>query len=238
MPDGVVSSMDKCKFKSKNGGSRREEHNHPHQPLAVADQFLLKGEIDRAWIEYVSAFRAKSKKGIKNKDLQKLISLLWRRVYPLRPHVLPEAGGDQNTLDVTQSQRELLRCPKCRGILFEPSTLRCGHTFCMRCLKEKKNNKQRSSSSSGTNSAQDCQTCREAINYQRLEYPLKLNTVVNTVLTKWFESEIECVRLRLEGNDFFNKEQYDAALRRYTKAHNLCKFFIIDDGYVYVAVVS
>lgn len=104
---------------------------------------------------------------------------------------------------------DVYSCGICLGILFEPITLPCGHSFCKDCLREVKR-------------IRTCQTCKA-------EHPLislsnmQVNVILRDGFEKYFTTEMKARRLKQDGNNFVKNKQYPEALERYTAALQLGK---------------
>ncbi|PIK49727.1 putative LON peptidase N-terminal domain and RING finger protein 3-like [Apostichopus japonicus] len=102
---------------------------------------------------------------------------------------------------------DVYSCGICLGILFEPITLPCGHSFCKDCLREVKR-------------IRTCQTCKA-------EHPLislsnmQVNVILRDGFEKYFTTEMKARRLKQDGNNFVKNKQYPEALERYTAALQL-----------------
>lgn len=98
-------------------------------------------------------------------------------------------------------------CGICLGILFEPFTLPCGHSFCKDCLKE-------------IHRLRTCQICHTHHPLLQLTQ-LSINVIINKSFEKYFPLEMRARRLKQEGNRFFKEREYDKALKRYCEALEL-----------------
>ncbi|XP_048400143.2 LON peptidase N-terminal domain and RING finger protein 3-like [Stegostoma tigrinum] len=99
---------------------------------------------------------------------------------------------------------DLLSCRWCTGTLFEPVTLRCGHTYCKNCL-EKERESQRAC----------CKVCKERV---PTAGTCRINVVLNSFLGKYFPAETRALSLRHEGNSLYKKNKPLAALEKYHQA--------------------
>ncbi|XP_068718410.1 LON peptidase N-terminal domain and RING finger protein 3-like isoform X1 [Montipora capricornis] len=98
-----------------------------------------------------------------------------------------------------------LQCRVCTGILYDPVTISCGHSFCKLCLE-----KQESKS---------CERCKCPFSHS----PKKTNVILQNVLEKSFDKEMEATRLRLEGNQLHRKKKSVEAIEKYREAEKLSK---------------
>lgn len=114
-----------------------------------------------------------------------------------------EGGGDDEPLD-------LFSCRLCRCLLYEPTTVECGHTFCKRCLEDKP--------------VEDCISCRQKLNKtDGLPNGPKVNVVLSCLLDKLFGSESKGRKLWIEGEVLVKKQNLPAALEKLNAAVDLGK---------------
>ncbi|KAL5205600.1 hypothetical protein ABZP36_033809 [Zizania latifolia] len=82
--------------------------------------------------------------------------------------------------------REELSCAICLDICFEPSTTPCGHSFCMKCLKD-----------AATKCGKRCPKCRQLISNSR---SCTVNTVLWNTIQLLFPSETEARRTSIASS--------------------------------------
>ncbi|XP_071446007.1 LON peptidase N-terminal domain and RING finger protein 3 isoform X2 [Hetaerina americana] len=95
-------------------------------------------------------------------------------------------------------------CPCCEGVLYQPVTAPCGHTFCRKCLTAE--------------SGKPCVRCGHKLNGGG---PLETNVLVKSLVEKWWAPELKAVQLRDEGNELFGRNQVESALQKYDEAVRL-----------------
>ncbi|KAG8225846.1 hypothetical protein J437_LFUL004775 [Ladona fulva] len=95
-------------------------------------------------------------------------------------------------------------CPVCEGVLHQPVTASCGHTFCKKCLNNELGNL--------------CVRCGHRLN---VGWPLETNVLIKCLVEKWWSPELRAVQLRDEGNELFLRNQVEAALLKYDEAYRL-----------------
>lgn len=128
--------------------------------------------------------------------------------------------------------RNVFSCPICWGVLHEPLTLVCGHTYCRRCLLKEQ--------------LRTCKVCQYKFKDKSLTN-VKPNVLVSTLVDRWWMQEVEGVKLRTDGNKYFLDQQLEKALETYTKAfkcgkHPLppCCYFPgleLDQGHAHILCV-
>lgn len=96
-----------------------------------------------------------------------------------------------------------MSCLKCGGVLFQASTLACGHTFCKRCAGP---------------AGAPCPKCGRAMTG---DGPARCNVAVCKLADKWWPDELKAVELRNAGNAAFAEERYETALDKYRQAAQL-----------------
>lgn len=111
------------------------------------------------------------------------------------------AAGEDEPLD-------LFSCRLCGSLLYEPTTVECGHTFCRRCLED--------------SPAEDCVSCRQKLNKaEALPNGRRLNVVLSGLLDKLFGSESKGRRFWMEGEALWKKQNLPAALEKLNAAVDL-----------------
>lgn len=99
--------------------------------------------------------------------------------------------------------RNVFSCPVCWGVLHEPLTLVCGHTYCRKCLLKEQ--------------LRMCRVCQFKLKDKGIAN-VKPNVLVATLVSRWWQQEVDGVQLRTEGNRYFQNKQLEKALEAYTKA--------------------
>ncbi|XP_076838501.1 LON peptidase N-terminal domain and RING finger protein 2 [Brachyhypopomus gauderio] len=103
---------------------------------------------------------------------------------------------------------DLFSCRLCNCLLFEPTTLVCGHTFCKRCLED--------------GVVKDCICCRCKIHKSSSHANgLRINVVLSGMLEKWFDVESKSRRYWLDGERLWKSKDLFSALEKYNKAVDL-----------------
>lgn len=120
-------------------------------------------------------------------------------------------------------------CPSCSGVLFEPVSLPCGHTFC------------RTHVMSNTANPSLCLKCKAP---WRREEPrltvmpsgglerqqstpdddlkiISTNTLVNNLVTKYWSEDLKVIELRTKANKMYSSGNLGEAMQLYNRAFNL-----------------
>lgn len=106
-----------------------------------------------------------------------------------------------NTVGPSSSPARGFACPICEGILLQPVTIACGHTFCRRCLAR--------------DISRSCRQCGQKIASGCI---LQTNVLMKGLSEKWWPEEIRAARLREQGNELYQRNEIDAALAKYGEA--------------------
>lgn len=106
-----------------------------------------------------------------------------------------------NTEGPSSSPARGFACRICEGILLQPVTTPCGHTFCRRCLAR--------------DTSRNCRQCGQKIASGTM---LQTNVLMKRLSEKWWPEEVRAARLREQGNELFERNEVDAALAKYGEA--------------------
>lgn len=161
--------------------------------LGKADCLACEGRLHESLPVYCEAF----KYGKVNPDR------LHRFVKALSKLIEKDSHATEQQTPVEDSNG--LQCGVCTGLLYDPVTLPCGHSFCRLCLKKQESEK--------------CVCCGNQFSYSRL----KTNVILQHVLEKSFKVELEATRLRLQGNQLHRKKNSLEAIEKYEEAEKLSK---------------
>ncbi|XP_003962265.1 LON peptidase N-terminal domain and RING finger protein 2 [Takifugu rubripes] len=184
-----------------------------HQPdrglcLRKADSLARAGRISEALDAYCFAARLCR---LRPEELPFLVETIART---LREKELGGLNGhgsneeDGTAVDGDHEPLDLFSCRLCRSLLYEPTTVECGHTFCKRCLEDKP--------------AEDCSSCRQKLNkIDALPNGRRLNVVLGGLLDKLFGSESKGRKFWIEGEVLWKKQNLPAALEKLNAAVDL-----------------
>ncbi|XP_053330018.1 LON peptidase N-terminal domain and RING finger protein 3 [Spea bombifrons] len=101
----------------------------------------------------------------------------------------------------------MLSCRECQGILYEPVTRTCGHTFCKKCLE--------------TCVATECAICKEI---ECPEDPIqhhRVNVLLSNIICKRFPMEVQAESLRQKAGDLIKESRLEEALAKCNEAIEL-----------------
>ncbi|KAE8613660.1 hypothetical protein XENTR_v10007813 [Xenopus tropicalis] len=91
---------------------------------------------------------------------------------------------------------DLLLCPCCRQILWDPVTVCCGHSFCRKCLHGPSPSK--------------CLVCKQRL-HLRGPRELKCNTLLCNLLDKCLDRETKLERITRDTQDLISQQEYEEA---------------------------
>lgn len=159
--------------------------------LGLGDSFVQTGQFAKAFQCYTNAYR------FGKVTPEKLNHLVTGIIDAVRQETT-------NSLQVKNSS--MFMCGICRGLLADPVTLPCGHTFCKRCIDKDK----------------PCEVC--GIVHLRLKTRnLNTNVILTNLIEKWFPDECKAARLKGEGNEYFAVQDYKRAVEVYSQALDIGK---------------
>nr|XP_033802450.1 LON peptidase N-terminal domain and RING finger protein 3 [Geotrypetes seraphini] len=98
---------------------------------------------------------------------------------------------------------DLFTCRQCQGVLYEPVSLPCGHTWCRPCLRR------------GEPGSPRCRRCGEPAGRNRV------NVVLSALLAKCFPAQVRALQLGQEGSALCGEKRWQAALLKYDEALRL-----------------
>ena len=171
----------------------RKDKNKVQYLLGKADCFALEGRLIDSLPVYCEAFKSGK---VQPDRLFQLVKGLTQAIDIERDRCRSSNDNDG----------DVLQCGICSGILCDPVTVPCGHTFCKLCLEKQEKKK--------------CEQCGEPFTFASL----KANVILQDILEKSFDKELQAIRLRLEGNILYRKKQSQKAIEKYLEAENLSKY--------------
>lgn len=132
-------------------------------------------------------------------------SVLPERLKHLANALLDELSGTAITATGFRKKIETsFACPLCEGILCQPVTTNCGHTYCKNCVEPGKS----------------CRVCG-----QKIVAVSETNVLVQRLVEKWWPREAEASRARHEGDILMKEGHLGQALERYNLAVHLGEYF-------------
>lgn len=163
--------------------------------LGLADSFARGGQFTKSFEAYTNAFRLGR---IGPENLKHLVTALIESL----------SQDSAENKRITMSQSCMFTCVLCRGLLLQdPVTIKCGHTFCRKCLER--------------DDSKTCPVCSTV--HSRLKpYSYGTNVVLSNLIRKWFPENCRAADLKAEGNTYFEKLDFKAAIKYYTDAISLC----------------
>ena len=168
----------------------RKDKNKVQYLLGKADCFALEGRLIDSLPIYCEAFKSGN---VRPDRLFQLVNGLTKAINIERGRCRSRHDDDNN----------ILQCGICSGILCDPVTVPCGHSFCKLCLEKQE--------------AKKCEHCGEPFAFSSL----KANVILQGILEKSFDKELEAIRLRLDGNNLHRKKHSLEAMEKYLEAEKL-----------------
>ncbi|KAL1457117.1 hypothetical protein WDU94_001778 [Cyamophila willieti] len=107
-----------------------------------------------------------------------------------------------------------LACSFCLGLLINPVTVQCGHTFCKKCVASRKECSICNTGLGNVGGIPNTRNGNHNIQYEP-------NVMIKTLVEKWWPKELKAANLREQGNALFEKGFIDAALIKYNSALEL-----------------
>lgn len=115
-------------------------------------------------------------------------------------------GDNGNKLAVAN---DICSCLLCGGLLCEPVTIPCGHTFCYVCLMQ--------------DSTLTCTVCKKTHEHLQIN-ALKINVLIATLLGKWWPDDSKALKMRAEGMKLLQGRLPKQAVEVYTKALEIAPY--------------
>ncbi|XP_074650832.1 LON peptidase N-terminal domain and RING finger protein 1-like [Tubulanus polymorphus] len=165
-----------------------------HTYLGLADSYSRAGEFNRALEAYTTAIRI-DPKSVQPKHLEQLVTGL--------VEFMDQNGGSLLVTSQKTDEIDLFSCSICRGLLVEPVTLPCGHSFCRPCLIK-----------DGTKRCKKCSTVHYYVNVAKI----KSNILLLATIEKLFTAEVKASKLKCCGNELVSQGKYEEAIDTYTQA--------------------
>ncbi|CAG5117190.1 unnamed protein product [Candidula unifasciata] len=159
--------------------------------LGLADSLARGGMFAKAFQSYTNAYR------FGKVTPEKLKHLVVGLIDTVKQDMI-NCGGN-----LLAKKNCMFTCGVCRGILDDPVTLPCGHSFCRKCLDKK-----------STNACESCSIIHYRLNISNLSSTVVLSNLVQ----KWFPKECMAARLKRKGNEYFSSQDYKNAVEMYSQA--------------------
>nr|XP_006816604.1 PREDICTED: LON peptidase N-terminal domain and RING finger protein 3-like [Saccoglossus kowalevskii] len=176
------------------------EHGNNDQELCLclADALVRSGKLNESVDAYLRATR------IGHVSPERLVHLVTGIVDTECKHLTLFTRHRKRDRDTPS---DLVSCSMCNGLIHEPVTIPCGHTYCKQCVSQKQK-------------SQTCGLCSTHVS--NIEHStFKINVGLSRVFEKLFSEETRSRRIRAEGNRLFADGQLQAALDKYTEAITL-----------------
>ena len=140
-------------------------------------------------------------------ELKNFINCFLEEVVRMQPSILKQNKATYIG-SIIGNAVDVFHCPICFGILTEPVTALCGHSYCRKCLQ-----KERPGQSS-------CRRCRH--NFTQVDCTqTKTNVLLGSLIEKWWANDLAAAKCRTEGNSLFEANEGEKALAKYSQALSL-----------------
>ena len=159
--------------------------------LGLADSFARSRNFQKAFLAYTNAYR------FGRITPEKLKHLVTGLIDTVKQDLSNTASGGDNKPSC------MFSCGVCRGLLADPVTLPCGHTFCRKCMEKDK--------------SKTCVLCSTS-HYKLKLSKLKSNVVLSNLVQKLFPGECDVAALKKAGNELISLRKFTKAVDVYTKA--------------------
>lgn len=117
---------------------------------------------------------------------------------------------------VAREIQQNLLCAICRQLLYNPTTLVCGHSFCRQCVLHQGKGK-----------------CFYCVNVHCDSNEVFVNVIIANVVESCFERKTKATELRHQGNDYYSQHNYREASKKYSEALELGKNIYIYSNSMY-----
>ena len=158
--------------------------------LGLADSYARARQLKKSFDAYIQAFRLRN---IPYERLDNLVTALLDMM----------GNRDDAESQKKRNHQDPFACGSCLGLWNDPVTIQCGHTYCRHCL-DKLNGKT-------------CKVCNIVTRYSRI-HAIRTNVLLAQTVESWFPEELGAVRLKADGNKYFEQEQYLKAIELYSEA--------------------
>ncbi|XP_053733687.1 LON peptidase N-terminal domain and RING finger protein 2 [Synchiropus splendidus] len=184
--------------------------------LRKADSLARAGRISEALDSYCTAANLSK---LHPEELPVLVETIARTIREKELGISSTPNGQLNNNDggddfesdgdcVEDEVLDLFTCRLCKCLLYEPTTVECGHTFCKRCIEN--------------DSISDCAHCKLKLTKKdALPNGRRLNVVLSGLLDKLFSTESKARKFWIEGDDLWKKQNLADALEKYNAALDL-----------------
>lgn len=167
--------------------------------VSLADCYSRSGHFRKAFESYSNGFRLGSPSA---EQLKHLVSAL-----------IDTVKYDSVVSDAIMNKKCIFTCALCRGILNDPVTIQCGHTFCRKCFEK--------------DETKSCRKCGTAIHMFKVKRTnLKSNVLIARVINNWFPKESKAAIFKSEGNYYFERRKFQRAIEQYSEAIKNGKYTI------------
>nr|CAB3263470.1 LON peptidase N-terminal domain and RING finger protein 3 [Phallusia mammillata] len=137
-----------------------------------------------------------------------LLDIIVEMVNSLKQNIFDNMLLDSNESASPDIFMDQLSCQSCCELLYNPTTLLCGHTFCNFCLN-------------GTeNCFKNCIVCNKPIQQDKIQL-FSGNVTLSAILQKWHPKEWLSRSHTVEGMIHFKKKEYHKAVEKFNQTVDL-----------------
>ncbi|XP_010902197.2 LON peptidase N-terminal domain and ring finger 1, like isoform X2 [Esox lucius] len=168
--------------------------DHHRLILQKADALASENNLKEALDMFSMALRYGS---VRPEQLSTLVDCVLRN---FKKKLAKDEAPSERALDVKDnaSEEDIFDCPNCHRFFGEPVTIRCGHTYCKRCLQH--------------NLFLKCKRCSEPIALGGRPMVLKTNVILFGLLEKWFPNETKRSRTICEIENLSTSSDFEGAI--------------------------
>ena len=179
----------------------------PAAALAALETAEVTDDLNNAVDTLIHLYRIFGS-SINSEELKTFVNFFCEKMVKVSPPT-PTSPGVEGRGSIVQA--DSFSCPLCYAIFITPITISCGHTYCKKCLEKEKVGKS-------------CRRCKHILTQKDI-CGTGVNVLIQSLVEKWWSSYFEAAKLRSEGNALFEKKLGEEALKKYSAAIAICKFF-------------
>lgn len=235
-PRAIHTSSTFSTIKLKNLKERMKDSNITEDQrleleIEYADCLCNLGRYREACLIYCRAFSANhEKKSLTHDRLKHFI----RSLTKVTAESVVNSGDPSSKFDKSnqtdnflvclpgQTCPDPLSCPVCAGVLCNPISLPCGHTYCRKCILQTEGLHSSCLKCGAPWQPKDCLLPLETVGPDENVFNhLRPNVLIGKLVQKFWSDDLLALELRSQGNSFQQKGFYEKAIEFYTQALKL-----------------